>query len=149
MTAIAILAAVAMPRFGATFARLETERRASDVAQLLRVGQAAAVATARTVECRYDDSERQFVLQQPALPASPGVAAQDAVVLRRSRVLPAEARVELLTPSSITGLFFYPNGTSSGTTVVLTISTHVYHLEIDSITAVVTLHAGLPAAARR
>lgn len=143
MTAIAILGVMAMPRLSATFAALETERGAQEIAQILRVAQAQAVAATRAVRCWYEPDERRVAIQPVS---EPGAAAAPAVPPRRSHPLPAGAEVDIQAPDPAAGVMFYPDGTSSGATIVLTMGDHVYQLQVDPVTSSVTLRAGRPAA---
>ena len=129
---MAMLLLAALPRFGRTLERLQTERIAFDTAQLLRYAQATAVMRRQVIQCAFDEPTRRLRL---------GVKQQDTVIplqerFAASKPIPPTVRMSLHgNEPPEEELEFFPNGTSEGGTITVAREAQtVYTITVDTAT---------------
>jgi len=140
---LSMLLAASIPAFSGTAKRLEMERTAFSLAQLMRYAHARAVTEGREVAWVWDGRERRAQLEalsdagawsrlEERGTQSPAVASEITISLSR------EGR-------PLDALSFFPDGTSDAATLLILRGEHAYQVTVDATTSQVLLETG-PAA---
>ena len=149
---LVILLATVAPRFSQTAQRLDAERAAFELAQLLRYAHGRAVAQGDVIVMRWDAEQRRARLgeisgaEPSQWPTGCEETATPLVPSRESAAMPAAITVSLARDDhAVECVNFFPDGTSEPTTLHLLHAEHAYTLTIDESTSQVVL-AARPAA---
>jgi Tfp pilus assembly protein FimT len=142
---VVLLAAIA-PRFNRTTQRLQAERTAFELAQLLRYAHGRAVAQGDVIVAAWDPQQRRVQLgaisgaEREQWPADCEAAAAPLVPARESSPVPAAVTVSLAREDRVVACVnFFPDGTSEPTTLHLLHEAHDYTVTVDGPTSQVVL----------
>lgn len=131
--ALAVLLALAMPRFSEAAGRLRLEQAAFGMARALRAGHELAITQERVMSCAWDGSLRRsrlaYVEDDGSLTRVPGPAGQGDLV-------PPAVTVSLDVKDSDDQdrVLFFPDGTSQDATLRLADARHAYTITVDAAT---------------
>ncbi|WP_375056551.1 GspH/FimT family pseudopilin [Zobellella sp. DQSA1] len=128
LTISTLALAVALPRFAALLPGAELKSYSRQTAALLRLARSQAIATGEEVALLFDREARQTLLTGRPAP------------------YPWPERIELVlsavtdSPPAPQEMTFYPDGTSSGGTLVVAGSGQRYRIEVHWLTGRVSFH---------
>ncbi len=149
MTVLAIILVGAVPRFAQTAQRLQVERAAFEMMQLLRYARERAVAESRETVWRWDESTHRARVepssdQVPPEPAGGGERRVEERTLQSSR-LPADVEVRPVQDGAeVDEVRFFPDGTSQPVTIQISREPHRYTVTLDATTGEPRLFSGTP-----
>jgi type II secretion system protein H len=133
---LAILLVAAAPQFQRTADRLRVEQAASELAQLLRVAHARAVAEGRELLWAWDERARRA-----------RVRVSEGEELLAGSPIPEEISVRLTGSGGVSEcacVHFLPSGVSEAATVSVASARHELALTIDEATSQVEILPGAP-----
>jgi type II secretory pathway pseudopilin PulG len=133
---LTILLTAAMPGLRRTSERIQAERAAFELAQLLRLAHERAVTEETETMWVWDAQRRRAYLEPGRMAESSTLPEELSLLLDRTG--PAAS-------DECSCIRFFPEGTSEPTALTLTLHDQTYTLTVDGATSHVLLSAGTPA----